>query len=263
MKKMILWAAMALAAMSNMQASTIVYEDAVISKEYNLTGFSGLRTNHAVKVHYTQGNTYSIKAEGSARQLERLKLEVKDGLLVVSDERKEKNNANNEKQMVTLYITSPDMKRLENKGVLNFDTDKLKTGDFHLVSSGVLHLDAQQISCQEATCDLKGVSNLDAHIDGTLLKMNDKGVTKGELVVKADKLDIQSSGVDNIEVDYKGKEVSVRKSGTGTISLQVDCEKLDATNSGVGKIVLSGTADDTSIQNTGVTKIDVSKLNQF
>ena len=248
MKKMILWAAMALAAMSNMQASTIVYEDAVISKEYKLTGFSGLRTNHAVKVHYTQGNTYSIKAEGSARQLERLKLEVKDGLLVVSDERKEKNNANNEKQMVTLYITSPDMKRLENKGVLNFDTDKLKTGDFHLVSSGVLRLNAQQIS---------------AHIDGTLLKMNDKGVTKGELVVKADKLDIQSSGVDNIEVDYKGKEVSVRKSGTGTISLQVDCEKLDATNSGVGKIVLSGTADATSIQNTGVTKIDVSKLNQF
>ena len=99
MKKMILWAAMALAAMSNMQASTIVYEDAVISKEYKLTGFSGLRTNHAVKVHYTQGNTYSIKAEGSARQLERLKLEVKDGLLVVSDEREEKNNANNEKQM--------------------------------------------------------------------------------------------------------------------------------------------------------------------
>ena len=38
MKKMILWAAMALAAMSNMQASTIVYEDAVISKEYKLTG---------------------------------------------------------------------------------------------------------------------------------------------------------------------------------------------------------------------------------
>jgi hypothetical protein len=262
MKKMILWAAMALAAMSNMQASNIVNDDATISKEYNLTGFSGLRTNHAVKVHYTQGNTYSIKAEGSERQLERLKLEVKDGLLEVSDKQKDKKGSN-EKQMLTLYITSPDMNRLENKGVLNFDTDKLKTDDFHLVSSGVLRLDAQQISCQEATCELKGVSNLDAHIDGTLLKMNDKGVTKGELVVKADKLDIQSSGVDNIEVDYKGKEVSVRKSGTGTISLQVDCEKLNATNSGVGKIVLSGTADDTSIQNTGITKIDVSKLNQF
>ena len=235
MKKMILWAAMALAAMGNVMASTAVNDDTVISKEYKLTGFSGLRANHAVTIHYTQGSTYSIKAEGSAKQIDRLKLEVKDGLLMVSDEQKEKNNVNNEKQMLTLYITSPDMNRLENKGVLNFDTDKLK----------------------------KGVSDLDAHIDGTTLKMNDNGVTKGELVVKTDKLDIHSSGVDNIEVDYKGKEVSVRKSGTGTINLHVDCEKLDATNSGVGKIVLSGTADDTSIQNTGVTKIDVSKLNQF
>ena len=259
---MILWAAMALAAMGNVMASAAVNDDTVISKEYRLTGFSGLRTNHAVKVHYTQGNTYSIKAEGSERQLERLKLEVKDGLLEVSDKQKDKKGSN-EKQMLTLYITSPDMNRLENKGVLNFDTDKLKTADFKLISSGVLHFEAQQISCKEATCEFKGVSDLDAHIDGTTLKMNDSGVTKGELVVKTDKLDIQSSGVDNIEVDYKGKEVSVRKSGTGTISLQVDCEKLDATNSGVGKIVLSGTADDTSIQNTGVTKIDVSKLNQF
>ena len=263
MKKMILWAAMALAAMGNVMASAAVNDDTVISKEYKLTGFSGLRANHAVTIHYTQGSTYSIKAEGSAKQIDRLKLEVKDGLLVVSDEQKEKNNVNNEKQMLTLFITSPDLNRLENKGVLNFDTDQLKTGDFHLVSSGVLRFDARQISCKEATCEFKGVSDLDAHIDGTTLKMNDNGVTKGELVVKTDKLDIHSSGVDNIEVDYKGQEVSVRKSGTGTINLHVDCEKLDATNSGVGKIVLSGTADDTSIQNTGVTKIDVSKLNQF
>lgn len=262
MKKMILWAAMALAAMGNVMASAAVNDDTVISKEYKLTGFSGLRANHAVTIHYTQGSTYSIKAEGSAKQIDRLKLEVKDGLLVVSDEKKDKQGSN-EKQMLTLFITSPDLNRLENKGVLHFDTNKLKTADFKLISSGVLHFEAQQISCKEATCEFKGVSDLDAHIDGTTLKMNDSGVTKGELVVKTDKLDIHSSGVDNIKVDYMGKEVSVRKSGTGTISLQVDCEKLDATNSGVGKIVLSGTADDTSIQNTGVTKIDVSKLNRF
>ncbi|MBO7418969.1 MAG: DUF2807 domain-containing protein [Bacteroidaceae bacterium] len=260
MKKMILWAALTLITMTNAEASTHINNESIVSKEFNLSGFSGLKNNHAVKIYYTQGNTFSIKAEGSAEQLERLNLEVKDGLLVVSQKDKKSSN---EKQMLTLYITSPDMNRLENNGVLNFDTNKLKTGDFHLSSNGVLNLEAQQISCAEATCDLKGVSNLDAHIEGTKLKMNDSGTTNGELVVNADKLEINSSGVDNIEVNYKGKEVSVIKSGVGTISLQVDCEKLDATNSGVGKIVLSGTADDTSIKNTGVTKIDVSKLNQF
>lgn len=262
MKKIILGVALGLATISNIQASTLVNDDPIISKDYNLTGFSGLMNHHAVNIHYTQGSTYSIKAEGSAKQIENLKLEVKDGILVLTnDQKKEKNS--NEKQMLTLYITSPDMNSLGNKGVLNFNTDKLKTDNLHVSSSGVLDLKAQQISCPETTCELKGVTKLDIHLDGTLLNMNDRGVTKGNLVVNTDKLDIQSSGVDNIKVKYKGKEVSVRKSGTGTISLHVDCEKLDATNSGVGKIVLSGTADETSIRNTGVTKIDVSELNQF
>lgn len=262
MKKIILGVALGLATISNIQASTLVNDDPIINKDYNLTGFSGLKNNHAVIIHYTQGNTYSIKAEGSAKQIESLQLEVKEGILVVANDQKKKKNSN-EKQRLTLYITSPDLNSLENKGVLNFNANKLETNNFHLRSSGVLHFEAQQIICPKTTCELKGVTNLDAHFDGTLLNLNDRGVTKGDLVVNTEKLDIQSSGVDNIEVEFKGKEVSVRKSGTGTISLHVDCEKLDATNSGVGKIVLSGTADETSIRNTGVTKIDVSKLNQF
>ena len=262
MKKIILGVALGLATISNIQASTPVYDEPIISKDYNLTGFSGLKNYHVVRIHYTQGNTYSIKAEGSEKQIESLILEVKDGILVVRNDQKKKKNSN-ENQVLTLYITSPDMNSLENKGVLKFNADKLKTDNLHVSSSGVLNLNALQISCPEATCELKGVTDLDVHFDGTLLNLNNRGVTKGKLAVKTDKLDIHSSGVDNIKVDYKGKEASISKRGTGTINLQVDCEKLDATNSGVGKIVLSGTADETSIRNTGVTKIDVSKLNQF
>lgn len=262
MKKIILGVALGLATIGNIQASTLFNDDSIISKDYNLTGFSGLRNHHVVRIHYTQGSTFNIKAEGSEKQIESLILEVKDGILVVRNDQKKKKNSN-ENQMLTLYITSPEMNSLENKGVLNFNADKLKTDNLHVSNSGVLNLNALQISCPEATWEIKGVTDLDVHFDGTLLNLNNRGVTKGKLVVKTDKLDIHSSGVDNIKVDYKGKEASVNKRGTGTISLQVDCEKLDATNSGVGKIILSGTADETSIRNTGVTKIDVSKLNQF
>ena len=262
MKKIILGVALGLATIGNIQASTLFNDDSIISKDYNLTGFSGLRNHHVVRIHYTQGSTFNIKAEGSEKQIESLILEVKDGILVVRNDQKKKKNSN-ENQMLTLYITSPEMNSLENKGVLNFNADKLKTDNLHVSNSGVLNLNALQISCPEATWEIKGVTDLDVHFDGTLLNLNNRGVTKGKLVVKTDKLDIHSSGVDNIKVDYKGKEASVNKRGTGTISLQVDCDKLDATNSGVGKIILSGTADETSIRNTGVTKIDVSKLNQF
>ncbi|MCR5573350.1 MAG: DUF2807 domain-containing protein [Bacteroidaceae bacterium] len=262
MKKMILWAAMTLMTMSYAQASDKANNDNVITKEFKLSGFSGIKNNHAVTVHYTQGNNFYIKAEGSEKQIERLSLEVKDGVLVVSDKQKDKKN-NIEKQTLTLYITSPDMNCLENKGVLNFDTDNLKTGNFTLNSNGVLHLEISQLNCSEAAFNLKGVSSLDMQIDAKALDFNSSGVSKGEMKVKADKLDIASNGVDSMEFDFNGQEVKVKKSGTGTINLQVDCQKLDASNSGVGKLVISGTADETSIQNSGITKIDVSKLNKF
>ena len=262
MKKMILWATLMLVAITNAVASTHDNNESVVTKEYRLSGFTGLRIEHAVTVHYTQGSSFSVKAEGSEKQIERLKIEVKDGILVVSHEQKDKKG-NNEKNTISLYITSPDMNRLENKGVLNFNTETLKTGDFNLTSSGVLRIDVTDLSCADAEFNFKGVSKLDIQMEAKTLKMNDKGVTNGDIEVKADQLDVDSEGVDNIDIKFKGKEAKVKKSGTGTISLEVDCQHLEATNSGVGKIVVSGTADDTSIQNSGVTKIDVSKLNKF
>lgn len=262
MKKMILWATLTLVAITNAVASTHDNNKSVVTKEYRLSGFTGLRNEHAVTVHYTQGSSFSVKAEGSEKQIEHLKIEIKDGVLVVSHEQKDKKG-NNEKNTISLYITSPDMNRLENKGVLNFNAESLKTGDFHLTNNGVLHMEVDKLSCKDAECILKGVSNLDVKMDAKTLKINDSGVTKGDMEVKADQLDIDSKGVDKIDVKFKGKEIKVKKSGTGTIALDVDCQRLDAANSGVGKLAISGTADDTSIQNTGVTKIDVSKLNKF
>ena len=120
MKRMILWATLMLVAITNAVASTHDNDESVVTKEYRLSGFTGLRNEHAVTIYYTQGNTYSIKAEGTEQQIERLKIEVKDGILVISHEQKDKKG-NNEKHAVSLYITSPDMNRVENKGVLNFN----------------------------------------------------------------------------------------------------------------------------------------------
>lgn len=139
MKKIILGVALGLATIGNIQASTLFNDKPIISKDYNLTGFSGLKNYHVVRIQYTQGNTYSIKAEGSEKQIESLILEVKDGILVVRNDQKKKKNSN-ENQMLTLYITSPDMNSLENKGVLKFNADKLKTDNLHVSSSGVLDL---------------------------------------------------------------------------------------------------------------------------
>ena len=260
MKKMILWATLALMTMTYAQASTSTKKETVISKEYNLTGFSGLKVNHAVIVHYTQANEYSVKVEATEEQLKELKVEVSNGLLVISHE-KQKKDGNN--KTLTFYISSPDMNHIDNKGVLTFETERLKTNDFSLQSNGVLRIDVSNLSCTDAEFNLKGVSKLDIQMEAKTLKMNDKGVTNGDIEVKADQLDVDSEGVDNIDIKFKGKEAKVKKSGTGTISLEVDCQHLEATNSGIGKIVVSGTADSTSIQNSGVTKIDVSKLNKF
>ena len=210
MRRMILWATLMLFAITNAVASTHHNNESVVTKEYHLSGFTGLRNDHAVTVHYTQGSSFSVKAEGSEKQIERLKIEVKDGMLVVSHDQKDKKGYN-EKNTLSLYITSPDMNCLENKGVLNFETETLKTGDFNLTSSGVLRIDVTDLSCADAEFNLKGVSKLDIEIEAKTLKMNDSGVTNGDLKVKADQLDIDSKGVDSTDIDYKGKEAKVRR----------------------------------------------------
>lgn len=262
MKKTILFLGLVLACVAGVKADNKVNKESVVTKEYRLSGFSGLKVDYAVNVHYTQGKDFSIKAEGTEKQIKRMKLEVQGGILVISDSEKDKKSSN-EKHSVVLYITSPDMNSLENNGVLKFDAESVKTGDFKLKNTGVLNMEAEQLTCTEADFSLKGVSNVELKMNAKSLTLNNNGVTKGELTLKADQVDINSSGVDATEVDFKGKEAVVKKSGTGTISLKVDCQRLDASNSGVGKLVISGTADETSINNSGITKIDVSNLNKF
>ena len=222
--------------------------------------FTGELSKEFLSVMKSSFDKGVMLVEGSGEG-KNLILEVSDGMLVISH-KKQKESSNNNKTM-TFYITSPDMNRIDNKGVMTFETECLKTNDFSLQSNGVLRMNPKLVSCSNATCDLTGVTNLNFQFDAKSLNFKSKGVTNGEMKVKAGNLDISSSGVDNIEFDFKGQEVKSKKSGTGTISLEVDCQHLEATNSGVGKIVVSGTADSTSIQNSGVTKIDVSKLNKF
>lgn len=256
---MLMAAVIIAAAGFSMQASGKT--EPVISKEYNLNGFSGLQNDFAVTVHYSQGSTFRINAEGPKELIESMKMEVKDGVLRISKINKKKHK--NVKHPLLLYITSPKMNSLENSGVLHFDTENWTADDFHLENSGVLRLNAEQLECKEGTCKLTGVSDVNMQVKAEAWDMKNKGVTKGKIALSCNQLDINSEGVDNMDFDFKGRKVKVRKSGTGTIKLDVDCERLEATNSGVGQLTISGTADDTSIENTGVTKIDVSKLNQF
>ena len=261
MKQKILFAAFLLAASMGTQAFGATNNDPVVTKEYNLSNFSGLLVDHAVTVEYTQGSSYSVKAEGTAEQIERLIVEVEGGVLKITHQKDKKNNG--EQHSVQFYITSPKMETITNNGVLRFEADQLKADDFILKGKGVSNLHIDHMKLRDATFEYSGVTNLDMEIDAKSLTLKDSGVTNGDIKISADLLDIHSSGVNNLSFNFKGKEVKVSKSGTGTIELEVDCEHLEASNSGVGKLAISGTADDTKIKNSGITKIDVSKLNKF
>lgn len=261
MKQMILIVATLFAASIGTPTFGATNNEPQVTKEYKLSGFSGLLVDHAVNIEYTQGDSYSIKAEGTEKQIERLIVEVSNGVLKISHQKDKKNNGEN--KSVKFYITCPKMESITNNGVLRFEADKLKADDFKLKGKGVSNFHINHMKLRDATFEYSGVTNFEMEIEAKSLTLQDNGVTNGDIKIKADLLSIQSSGVNNLSFNFKGKEVKVNKSGTGTIELEVDCEHLEARNSGVGKLSISGTADDTKIENSGVTKIDVKKLNQF
>ena len=261
MKQKILFAACLFAASMGTPAFGATNDDPIVTKEYKLSDFTGLLIDHAVNIEYTQGSSYTVKAEGTAEQIGKLIVEVEGDVLKITHVKDKKNNG--EKHPVKFFISSPKMESITNNGVLHFEANQLKADDFKLNSKGVSNFNIKNMKLRDAVFEHSGVINFDMEIDAKSLTLQDKGVTNGEIKISADLLDIHSSGVNNLSFNFKGKEVKVSKSGTGTIELTVDCERLEASNSGVGKLAISGTADDTKINNSGVTKIDVSKLNKF
>ena len=224
-------------------------------KELNFKDFDAIDNTSVLTVVFTNGKQYSVKVEelGDVPSV----ITKEGGTLVV----KNSGNDSGKKTNTYLYITAPGLASVDNKGVMTFETDAMKSKDFSLQNKGVFTFKAKGIDCTTLTLDNAGVLNSETGIKAGKMELTNNGVIKGSSDVNGGDLTLKSNGVGNLDVTFKGNDMAINCGGTGSINLDVDCKSVEASNNGPCGITIKGRADVHKIQsNKWVGKIDVSNL---
>lgn len=151
-----------------------------VTKTLNLRNFHAINAKTAVWVEYTQGSDYKVVFEGSQKELDELKMEVKDGVLVI-DEAHKSTKRYNDNEHFTLYITAPHLDRLNVSGVLNFDAKRVKESKMAMDVSGVFNSDIDLLECDTYEVHNSGVMNCDGKVKSKTANIHTSGVDNGDI----------------------------------------------------------------------------------
>ncbi len=195
-------------------------EGPIITKDLDVSSFTGIVLANSANVYVTQGSTQKITAEGQANIIDNLKTKVKGNNWVISF----RDNVAKYKTL-KIYITVPTITNLTVSGSGNLITksnfDGLDDLDVHISGSG----------------------NIEALVDGGDVDSHISGSGNISLVGSAQKLDIHISGSGNVN-SYKmeTKKCKVHISGSGECRVNVRND-LNVSISGSGDVSYKGDPD--------------------
>ena len=222
--------------------------------------FNKIVAHGVASVFFTQGNEFNIEIEGDKISVECLKLEVKNGTLYISDDtnkRDENNNkkhwwqyifnnsnGNNGNHRINIYITAPDLEKVQMEGVGSFTVNEnLKLDhNFDFQSGGVGSAHFNSVSCINADIHHEGVGSL--------------SINKFE----CENINIEQGGVGSAKINLNAQDVKLNSSGVGSVTLNTQCRKIDISASGIGSTTVYGTADDYTVVKSGIGSVNVSEL---
>ena len=157
----------------------------------SIENFTAIEAGGIFRVYVEIGESASLKIEAEENLMGFIKAKVKGSTLVLDL----KKNIN-PKEHVTVYVTTPDLERVESSGaskiyVENIDSDYFKldlsgAGKVKLVGktdrfiadiSGAANLDAFDLKCEDVDIDMSGASKAEIYCDG-ILKTDISGVGK-------------------------------------------------------------------------------------
>lgn len=236
-------------------AATAAIGATATPKTLNLKDFNAIDNASVITVVYTEGSSYSVRVEERG---EVPSIITKEGRTL----NVKRAEGDSEKKTDTyLYITAPGLASVDNKGVMTFETDAMKSKDFSLQNKGVFTFEAKGIDCTTLTLDNAGVLNSETGIKAGKMELTNNGVIKGSSYVNGGDLTLSNNGVGNLDITFKGNDMKLTCGGTGSINADVDCKSVEASNNGPCGITIKGRADVHKIQsNKWVGKIDVSNL---
>ena len=200
--------------------------------------FKAIDVNVIASVYYTQnnGDECSVRLDYSA---------IKDAEFVQKLKEKLKVPAacNSEKNRLKIYITSPDLVKIAQKGVGSFYAKSINSDRLKIDNEGVGSVKIGKILANKLEVTNEGVGSVNIDdVAGDDMNIDNEGVGS----VKISKIEMGSVKLDNEGVGsvnlgmFKGGSLIIKNEGVGSVKAKVDCQSVNATSEGVGGVNLSG-----------------------
>lgn len=222
--------------------------------------FNKIRVSSAITLYLSQGKQEAVAVSaGDEKYTERIKTEVRNGVLNIYVENGAWNNWNWGNRSLKAYVTIDEIKGLDASGASTVRvTDGLNVNDFDLQLSGASTLKIQGgINSNGGKLDIEvnGASNMTTAIKAGEVKFNLSGASQVNLEGSAGGLNVEVSGAS----DFKGygfavENCRVEASGASSVNITVN-KKLDAQASGASSVGYKGDAVITNLDVSGASNV--------
>ena len=174
-----------------------------VTEKRHVADFTSIDIKSVGSVYFTQSSDFSCTIEGEESQVKNITTSVEGNELKIGYIKKLKNNKNG----AIIRISAPDLQELEFKGVGSFNIDgKVTLQDLDVDFSGVGELNIKDLQCRKANFDLKGIGEVNIHINCEEVKADVSGIGAATFTGTAQMASFHKGGIG--ELNTQGMEVS-------------------------------------------------------
>jgi hypothetical protein len=183
-------------------------QDGDVQQTHDLQDFDAIDVRGVYRLNVVVGDDYKVFTSGQPKETDRMKVYVKNGVLIL-DQDKEKTKSKNRKG-VWVDISLPSLNDIDITGVGTGDISGVDSDNFELDVSGVGELTITG-RCGDLDTTMRGVGEINARgLECENADVNLKGV--GEVTLFAsESVDVSASGIGSVGVYGKPKKVEKSK----------------------------------------------------
>lgn len=248
-----------LVAGSRVAAQNVVYD--ANAQVRQVSHFTKIRVSSAINLYLSQGKQEAVAVSaGDEKYTERIKTEVRDGVLKIYVENGAWNNWNWGNRSLKAYVTISEIEGLDISGASTVKVaDGLNVNNFDLQVSGASTLKIEgginSASGGKMNIEVNGASNINTSLKAGDIKFNLSGASQANVEGSATGLNIDATGAS----DFKGfglaaANARVEASGASTVNITVT-QKLDAQASGASSVGYKGDAVITNLDVSGASNV--------
>lgn len=198
------------------------FADEQVVVEYdNLGDFTEIDASESFvgRIYLTQGDKHCVTVKGDKDKVERMKVDVKNGVLVLNRIKPKGEKNQNMELAVDIYVTMKDIRKINMRGVGNVTAqEQLNLDELGMNLEGVCNAELKDVKCNDMAVMLKGVSNFTGNAECSRAGISLEGVCNATLDVQCDNLGASLRGVGNLTLRGTAGSAQIKKEGLGHIN---------------------------------------------